>query len=488
MPHLVYRPVHHGVLLSLVLCFALPHSMAAQTDMCRPSKNPTSPRLLLERAIDVLGLSSVEDRIRVSTTTDVVSMDYQSDRTYPPYLRAASESRVLAGWTGGLLRIEQGGGRFAILSDPTRQAAVSPRGSQLVPSRTPNLVDSRAMDAWLVMADWRRAADLRFVGDCHYRDYWRSVIARGKGSDEERLFLDFKSGYPVKLERREEHQLWGDVKVEYLWSIWSPVSGTRSLAPQYTFRLVDGEVQQERMSPHFTFAPDSGLLRIPDSVGAQRTLPPFVPDTIRVGPTTFALRTPSYTNVITLQRDTVWILDAQTNEDRAHQDSIWIGRLFPGTHKLAVVVTDLAFPHIGGVRYWVANGATIVSHANSAAFLRRVVDRRWTSRPDLLSRRPKSPFRFRPVHSDMELAQGALRLMPIDGIGSEGALMVYLARDRVLYAGDYIQGGGPNTFSAVYAREVVAAAKRAGLAPTSFVAMHVPLTAWDQLRRFGAEP
>ena len=424
----------------------------------------------------------------MSPATDVVSMDYQSDRTYPPYLSSTAEVRVLAGWKAGLLRIEQGGGRFAFLSDPTRQAVVSPRGAQSVPSRTPNVVDNRAMDAWLVLADWQRATDLRAVGECQYRDYWRSVIARGRGNDEERLFLDPKSGFPVKLERREEHILWGDVQVEYLWSIWTPVGGTSALAPRYTFRLVEGEVQQERISPAFAFAPDSGILRIPDSVAALMNMPPFVPDTVRVSATTFVLRTPSYTNVVTLQRDTVWVLDAQTNEDRARQDSLWIGRLFPGTHKIAVVVTDLAFPHIGGVRYWVANGATIVSHANSEAFLRRVVNRRWTYHPDLLSRNTKVPFRFRAINKDTEMAQGALRMVPIDGIGSEGALLVYLTNDRLLYAGDYIQGGGPGSFSAVYAREVVAAAKRARLTPTSFVAMHVPLTGWNQLPRFGAEP
>lgn len=488
MPNPATRLSQYAVLMACLLCLVLSSPLYGQVRACRPSTHSALPRQQLEKAIEVLGLASVGDRIRVSPATDVVSMDYQSDRTYPPYLRSTTESRVLAGWKDGLLRIEQGGGRFAILSDPARQAVVSARGAQMVPSRTPNVVDSRAMDAWLVLSDWRRAADLRAAGECLYRDYWRSVIARGRGNDEERLFLDPKSGFPVKLERREEHILWGDVNVEYLWSIWTPVGGTSALAPRYTFRLVEGEVQQERMASAFAFAPDSGLLRIPDSVAALVNMPPFVPDTVRVSATTFVLRTPSYTNVVTLQRDTVWVLDAQTNEDRARQDSLWIGRLFPGTHKIAVLVTDLAFPHIGGVRYWVANGATIVSHSNSEAFLRRVVNRRWTYRPDLLSRNTKSPFRFRAVNKDMEMAQGDLRVVPIDGIGSEGALLVYITTDRLLYAGDYIQSGGLGSFSAVYAREVVAAVKRAGLTPTSFVAMHVPLTGWNQLPRFGAEP
>ena len=50
----------------------------------------------------------------------------------------------------------------------------------------------------------------------------------------------------------------------------------------------------------------------------------------------------------------------------------WVGRLFPGHHPIVVVVTDLAWPHVAGVRYWVAMGATIVSHAGSKEFLSQV--------------------------------------------------------------------------------------------------------------------
>ncbi len=66
----------------------------------------------------------------------------------------------------------------------------------------------------------------------------------------------------------------------------------------------------------------------------------------------------------------------------------------------------------------------------------------------------------------------------IDGIGSEGALMVYLSRDGVLWASDYVQ-----TLSApsLYATEVYAAACRYGLSPSRVVAQHQPLADWSAL-------
>lgn len=482
--------VAKSALIGLLMLSAAPSGYArAQHATCRrPAASEVSPHDQVERAIAVLGLDAADNRIRESAVSDVVSLDYQSDRPYPPYLSSVSEGRVRVGWQSGVLRFEQAGGRIAFISDSSRQAVVSVREAQLVPTRTPNLVDNRAMDAWALLADWRRATDVRAGGECQYRDYWRTVVARGSGHEEERLYLDPKTGFPVKLERREPHQLFGDVNVEYLWSIWTPVAGTRTLTPQFTFRVVDGEVNQERIAARSSFAADTGDVRIPADVAPMVNLPQLVPDTVRIGTTTFLLRTPSYSNVVSLQGDTVWILDAQTSEDRARRDSLWIGRLFPGKHQIALVVTDLAYPHIGGVRYWVANGATVYSHAHSESFLRRVSDRKWILQPDMLTRQVGRTLKFRAISQAADVARGAIRIVPIDGIGSEGALMVYLPQERFVYASDYIQGGGPASFSAVYAREVVAAAERTAIQPERFAAMHTPLTAWGELTRFGADP
>jgi hypothetical protein len=219
---------------------------------------------------------------------------------------------------------------------------------------------------------------------------------------------------------------------------------------------------------------------------ATAPAPDFEPDTVRIGPSAFLLHTRYYTNAIALIRDTVFILDAPfTGDVRAQRDSAWIGRLFPGRHPLVVVVSDLAFPHVAGVRYWVANGATIVSHTASRDFLERVVQRRWTEHPDLLERRRASArFRFVGLDRPRAFAGGALQVVPIDGIGSEASVMTYLATDRFLFAGDYVQNVAEPTS---YAREVWQATRRAGLAPERLAAMHLPLTPWSTLERVAGD-
>ncbi len=478
--------------MSLLATALLVVSQPLLSEQCRPTTQRDA-RTLIQQSVAALGLDRMGTHVRTSSAKHVFNMKFQSDRMYPPYLWMGWDAKVAMDWEGGTIRVERAFGpqTMSYLADSIRRVAITPRGVMLMPATNSSVIDERAMDPWAVLADWR-TTDAQVTGECMYRDYWRTVLTRTTATGAERLFVDPKTGVPIKLERREPHTLWGDVLVEYLWSIWTPVMGSSSLAPQFAFRMVDGEVDDQRtFEAYAAVTRDSaGLMAIPDNA-VRLPVPPMTgPDTVRVSANTFLLVTRAYTNVITLQRDTVFILDAQTDQQRAAQDSAWIGKLFPGRHPVVLVVTDLAWPHISGVRYWVAQGATVVSHRASRDFLTTVVNRKWTLAPDLLEQRRKSAgaLRFRAVEGALSLAGGRLEVRPIDGVGSEGGLMVFLPNERFLYAGDYIQGGGPGSFSATYAREVAAAVRRAAFSPERFAAMHVGLTDWSALPKFTGVP
>jgi hypothetical protein len=195
------------------------------------------------------------------------------------------------------------------------------------------------------------------------------------------------------------------------------------------------------------------------------------------------LHNPQYTEALVMARDTVYVLDATQGEGRAREDSAWIARLYPRHRAVVVVVTDLAWPHIAGVRFWVAHGATIVSHQHSRAMLERVVARRWTHFPDALERmhrRGAAPaLHFVGVRDSLALAGGAVRLYPIDGVASEGALMAWIPVDGVLWASDYVQSVKEPT---LYAAEVVRAASRVGIAPRTVAAEHQAPAPWSVVR------
>jgi hypothetical protein len=476
--------------MSSIIVVAAIAAVLGDSANCKPVSG-VDPAAVLRRAADVTGLSRTNGRVLRLSGLDVVDNGYQSDRMYAPSLVAVtrqeewfepstSVARFTSHTTIGGYDSDDG----TTIGDARGSYSVG--DTSLAPSGETHgsLLQTRPLDPWAVLHDWSSAPDVRAEGRCVYRDYPRLVLARRGTHGVERLFIDEKSGYPVKLDRSEPHYLWGQVHVEFVWSTWQRVGDAH--LPGASFRLEDGRTMVARTYGERRFASlDSApsmkipVLSVPMTTAAPAFLVPARPDTIRVSATTFLLRNRGYTETVTLARDTVFVFDATQGEERVHQDSVWIGVLFPGRHPIVVVVTDLAWPHVAGVRAWVARGATIVSHRASRDFLAKVVNRRWTLEPDLLERRrAQSPFRFRAVSDSLSLAGGDVLLFPIDGVASEGALAAFVRPDRFLWGSDFIQSLRAPT---QYVDEVLAAVARAGVSPAMAAAEHAPLTNWERI-------
>ena len=479
-----------------------PAALRAQAEgACAPARDEASAAVWLARTDSAFHLPAGLV-FRWESATHVVN-DYQSDRTYPPYLSAYYAERGWYAPASGAVRFEaqmtwpgQGPGPWpTVLAGPAATWMVRDTQTLPMPPLHRTGQRQRTLLPWTVVADWRRAGDARVEGRCVYRDYPRVVLVRGTGPAVERLYLDPKTALPVALRREEPHYLWGQQDVAYVWTNWDR-GAAGELLPTTIARMVDGEMETGRtVGTYGWVAPDSApALALPDpalvmTVPVDAFLQPTPPDTIRIGPTVALLRNRGYTEGVVLARDTVWVLDATQGEARARADSAAIAALFPGRHPVAVIVTDLAWPHVAGVRFWVARGATIVSHRASAAFLQRVVARGWTREPDLLERERRAGraprLRFRAVNDSLALAGGALTLHAIDGIASEGALVAWVPGERFLWASDYIQTVRQPT---EYAAEVRAAAQRAGLRPERVAAEHLPLTPWATVEALFAAP
>jgi hypothetical protein len=354
--------IRSSVSLSTLLIIA--SSLAAQTPIptwneCRPGTK-VDPHALLAQSIHALGIDAVGDRVLHFKSRESGSAREQSDRWYPPYLNSVVARDV---WVDPKTGAERhtfdttwpgtGNNEGTMLLAETATFGV--RDTSLVPIPQSHNASraARLLDPWAVILDWSKDPEVRFAGECMYRDYWRVVLARDAVEGKQELYVDPRSSYPVKLHYDEPHYLWGQFHVENIYTTWITPKGGGSF-PGSVIRVEDGEIATNRtVSGRDIFlVPRDSAPRLdvpagtPDMrrkpVVAASTVEPQMADTVRVGAQTFLLVTPAYTETVTLQRDTVFILDATTSEARARGDSTWISRLFPGKHPVALVVTDLA--------------------------------------------------------------------------------------------------------------------------------------------------
>jgi hypothetical protein len=444
---------------------------------------------ILERARQVMRVQQDGESVLHQRSFAAEEENYQSDRTYPPFFFAMEVNEEWFAPRGCVDRVStqttfpgQGPAPAQeVLSDATRAFRPSGKDSALAPTLFPR---ARFLNPWAVVCDWIQAGDAQVSGREMYRDYERVVLTRKTAVGVQRLFMDPKTGFPVKLDLEEKHYLWGQRHVEYVYTTWILSGGV--MTPGSSIRLADGAVEISQTVSAVEVVPSGKApsLSMPEGPSLPldalpRFLQPLEPKVVQVGPATYLLSNPGYTEAVTQIGDEVFLFDATQGEERSRKDAEAIAKLFPKHKRLTVVVTDLAWPHVAGVRYWVANGARIVAHKAAREFLQSVVDRRWTLAPDLLEARRKSlKMDFVGVDTATSLADDAIRLAPIDGIGSEVTLMAYLKAERFLWASDYIQTvAGPSS----YASEVWHAAQREGFHPERTAAEHLPLTAWSQI-------
>ena len=189
----------------------------AAAPSCKPASGDAAA--VLRRAADVMGMTRAEHRVLRINGTDIITHDYESDRPYAPYLLQPSR---FTEWFDPIdrrrshhdVRID---GRRLSIRRIARRSAHAPRRMACA---TRPLVPSPALHCQL---DASRSAErvggrrrLDRLGRRARRANLRparlsSSRAHARSGDHgaERLYIDQKSGYPVALERREAHYLWG---------------------------------------------------------------------------------------------------------------------------------------------------------------------------------------------------------------------------------------------------------------------------------------
>jgi glyoxylase-like metal-dependent hydrolase (beta-lactamase superfamily II) len=147
----------------------------------------------------------------------------------------------------------------------------------------------------------------------------------------------------------------------------------------------------------------------------------------------------SYDSLVVEFRDHVMMLEAGQSQARAQAYVDEIKRQFPGKPIRYVFNTHPHADHTGGLPVLVAEGATIITHANNREFFERALNTPRTLLDDALARSPRrarvDSVDEKRVYSDGTRTIEFYHIWPTPH--SNGLLVAYLPKEKILFQGDF---------------------------------------------------
>ena len=145
-------------------------------------------------------------------------------------------------------------------------------------------------------------------------------------------------------------------------------------------------------------------------------------------------------------KDYVTVIEGPLNQQRSNAVIAEVKKTFPNKPIRYLVNTHHHFDHLGGVRTYVAEGATVITDARNRNFYNRVVlaPQPRSLQPDRLSTRPFAPtgpgeLAVQGFTDQYTISDGneTIELYHVDGLNhSDNMLVAYLPKEKILVNAD----------------------------------------------------
>ena len=174
-------------------------------------------------------------------------------------------------------------------------------------------------------------------------------------------------------------------------------------------------------------------LPVPDQVRSY-TLPPVTVTAEKLAEGVYYMRGGSHHSVAIDQRDHIVVVEGPQDEARSTAVIAKVKETIPNKPIKYLVNTHVHFDHSGGVRTYVAEGATIVTHEMNKPYYERAWAAPRTLNPDRMAQANKTAT-FETYSDKHVLTDGkrSIEVYPIAGNGHNDAFaLVYLPAEKIL--------------------------------------------------------
>lgn len=339
------------------------------------------------------------------------------------------------------------------------------------------------------------APDVAAGADVTRQAVVQKVVTFGWRGRRVRLLINSHDSLPTAVEviRPDEWGVWGNVTDTTYYSLWTLLPGGIRYPLQFD-RMWNGVTLSSttivEITPNVEIDPASFVIPA-DVKAAFAAQPADRTATAKVDAERRRIQVAqgvvqyggSWNVEVVQQPDGLVVIEAPIGSDYSAQVLDEIARRYPGAKVKAVVTTSDSWPHIGGVREYVARGIPVYALDLNRGILERLLAANDRPRPDALAKAPRAA-NIHWVWQKTAIGTGDTQIVlyPAGEENGERMLFVYLPALKLLYTADEIQrtpSGG--FFMPEYLEEVQDVLTRERLDVDRIFGMHTPPTEWSAI-------
>jgi glyoxylase-like metal-dependent hydrolase (beta-lactamase superfamily II) len=478
----------------------------AQNAVQTPGCEGLEARGCLERAFDAMGgrekLAAIKtEQLDVIGHTELMEQSYRQE----PFITSYAREVVTADLAGQRLikkehsvwpesDLKQADSDATLIVTPA--GGVVRRGGQDGPCGAANLDaahETLALGPESVLLTASGAQDLHYAAAQTLRSTEHTVLAFTWNRVPVRVLVNRFNHLPDAVETTEEFRdfwfYWGDVQQRVDFDNWRWVGGVEYPSNQVTER--NGAVWNSTQALDIAFnAPvDEKNFAMDAKVAAMSAgMKGFGAAKFRAMQDKalaegIDLYLGSWNTTIVKQTDGVVILETPISGSFTEGILAEAKRRYPDAPVKAVLSTSDSWPHVGGVRFDVAQGLPVYILDLNEPLLERMVTAPHTIDPDAEETAKKAP-QWKIVAGRTEIGTGANRMVvvPLRGASTERQYMVYFPERKLLYASDTLVVNDDHTiYDPELTHEVEQAVEREHLVVETVYAMHQAPVAWSDV-------
>jgi glyoxylase-like metal-dependent hydrolase (beta-lactamase superfamily II) len=317
---------------------------------------------------------------------------------------------------------------------------------------------------WLLRRTLDKPSVAKQVADEKVDDRVNHVLEIHDSSDPVRLYIDALTGLPTKARVVEEDPMTGDAVIEALYNDWRPTgdllfphsvqiamngvvidSEQRTVETNVQLPDADFEVDQTLAIPHDEEEAERGEHRsewFQRFLGLGLNLDDKALTTtvqlIDLAPGVVFVGGSRYNSLGIELPSSIVVVEAPLDDTRSKSVIAALQQKWPNKPIKYVINTHLHFDHSGGLRTYVAAGATVVTAPGNESYFKDLFQAPHTVVPDSLATNPATPTLQTVPPQGFTIQEGSrvVQVLPVATSHVGEMLVVYLPAEKLLFTSD----------------------------------------------------